>query len=602
MKKYKLTDNISFLASVMRQASKASFVFVLLRIPLEVIIPYIGIWFPNLIVRAIGESVNRTHLFTQAAILGGLLVVLSLVNQYGKEIVSAESAYVRMKLTDMLNDHLMDCSYDMLGDKKVMQSLSQASQRIWSNTGFLVNAGENTVAFFSAVAGVVVYLAVLSKLPFWVILLLIAATVVSFLTSGFGEKIRQKRNDYFGENVSRLLELSSEMSDAAKGKDVRLYQMHPWVNHYYNIYNKKLNREYGHIAKWNFISDSIGTVLSFAADAVVYLCLTAFAMQGKITIAEYVLYIGAATGFTAWVRQVTGLLQRVWKVNGDLSCVRTFLDTDSREEEQGQSIPSGGWVCAADVLKKGDPCEVEFDRVSYRYPNNEKDTLKELSFKIKAGEKIGLVGMNGAGKSTLIKLLCRLIRPTSGHIRINGVDITSMKRTECYKLFSTVFQDLHIFPVSIKNNIVWDGQVDEAYFAQCLEQADLAEWVSSLKEKENTKLVQELEEGAVNLSGGQSQKLLLARALYKNAPILLLDEPTAALDPIAESNIYEKYNQLSAHKTSIFISHRLASTRFCDRIFLMEDGRIAEEGTHEELLKKAGSYAKMFEVQRQYYV
>ena len=574
MKKYKLTSNIRFLVSVMRQASKASFVFVLLRISLEVIIPYIGIWFPNFIIRAIEESVNRTHLFTQAAILGGLLVVLSLVNQYGKGIVSAESAYVRMKLMDMLNDHLMDCSYDMLGDKKVMQSLSQASQRIWSNTGFLVNAGENTVAFFSAVAGVVVYLAVLSKLPFWVILLLIAATVVSFLTSGFGEKIRQKRNDYFGENVSRLLGLSSEMSDTAKGKDVRLYQMHPWVNHYYNIYNKKLNREYGHIAKWNFISDSIGTVL----------------------------YIGAATGFTAWVRQVTGLLQRVWKVNGDLSCVRTFLDTDSREEEQGQSIPSGGWVCAADVLKKGDPCEVEFDRVSYRYPNNEKDTLKELSFKIKAGEKIGLVGMNGAGKSTLIKLLCGLIRPTSGHIRINGVDITSMERTECYKLFSTVFQDLHIFPVSIKDNIVWDGQVDEAYFAQCLEQADLAEWVSSLKEKENTKLVQELEEGAVNLSGGQSQKLLLARALYKNAPILLLDEPTAALDPIAESNIYEKYNQLSAHKTSIFISHRLASTRFCDRIFLMEDGRIAEEGTHEELLKKAGSYAKMFEVQRQYYV
>ena len=487
MKKYKLTDNISFLASVMRQASKASFLFVILRIPLEVIIPYIGIWFPNLIVRAIEESANRTQLFTQAAVLGGLLVVLSLVNQYGKGIVSAESAYVRMKLMDMLNDHLMDCSYDMLGDKKVMQSLSQASQRIWSNTGFLVNAGENTVAFFSAVAGVVVYLAVLSKLPFWVILLLIAATVVSFLTSGFGEKIRQKRNDYFGENVSRLLGLSSEMSDAAKGKDVRLYQMHPWVNHYYNIYNKKLNREYGHIAKWNFISDSIGTVL----------------------------YIGAATGFTAWVRQVTGLLQRVWKVNGDLSCVRTFLDTDSCEEEQGQSIPSGGWVCAADVLKKGDPCEVEFDRVSYRYPNNEKDTLKELSFKIKAGEKIGLVGMNGAGKSTLIKLLCGLIRPTSGHIRINGVDITSMERTECYKLFSTVFQDLHIFPVSIKDNIVWDGQVDEAYFAQCLEQADLAELVSSLKEKENTKLVQELEECAVNLSGGQSQKLLLARALYK---------------------------------------------------------------------------------------
>ena len=282
MKKYKLTDNISFLASVMRQASKASFVFVLLRIPLEVIIPYIGIWFPNLIVRAIEESVNRTQLFTQAAVLGGLLVVLSLVNQYGKGIVSAESAYVRMKLTDMLNDHLMDCNYDMLGDKKVMQSLSQASQRIWSNTGFLVNAGENTVAFFSAVAGVVVYLAVLSKLPFWVILLLIAATVVSFLTSGFGEKIRQKRNDYFGENVSRLLGLSSEMSDAAKGKDVRLYQMHPWVNHYYNIYNKKLNREYGSYRKVEFYLGFDWNCASvFAADAVVYLCLTGRAAHAR---------------------------------------------------------------------------------------------------------------------------------------------------------------------------------------------------------------------------------------------------------------------------------------------------------------------------------
>ena len=247
---------------------------------------------------------------------------------------------------------------------------------------------------------------------------------------------------------------------------------------------------------------------------------------------------------------------------------------------------------------------VEFQNVTriYSSGDHEQKALDSVNLTLDEGKLVVILGPSGAGKSTLIKLLCGLIRPTSGHIRINGVDITSMERTECYKLFSTVFQDLHIFPVSIKDNIVWDGRVDETYFAQCLEQADLAEWVSSLKEKENTKLVQELEEGAVNLSGGQSQKLLLARALYKNAPILLLDEPTAALDPIAESNIYEKYNELSVHKTSIFISHRLASTRFCDRIFLMEDGRIAEKGTHEELLKKAGSYAKMFEVQRQYYV
>ena len=252
---------------------------------------------------------------------------------------------------------------------------------------------------------------------------------------------------------------------------------------------------------------------------------------------------------------------------------------------------------AADVLKKGDPCEVEFDRISYRYPNNEKDTLKELSFKIKAGEKIGLVGMNGAGKSTLIKLLCGLIRPTSGYIRINGVDITSMERTECYKLFSTVFQDLHIFPVSIKDNIVWDGQVDEACFAQCLEQADLDEWVSSLKVKENTQLVQELEEGAVNLSGGQSQKLLLARALYKNAPILLLDEPT-----VAESEVFKKCRKITGSTSAVYISHRLSACRFSGRILVFDDGHIIQEGHHDELVQQKGTvYDQLWQAQAQYY-
>ena len=202
----------------------------------------------------------------------------------------------------------------------------------------------------------------------------------------------------------------------------------------------------------------------------------------------------------------------------------------------------------------------------------------------------------------MIKLLCGLIRPTSGHIRINGVDITSMERTECYKLFSTVFQDLHIFPVSIKDNIVWDGQVDEACFAQCLEQADLAEWVSSLKEKENTKLVQELEESAVNLSGGQSQKLLLARALYKNAPILLLDEPTAALDPVAESEIFKKCREITGSTSAVYISHRLSACRFSDRILVFDDGHIIQEGHHDELVQQKGTvYDQLWQAQAQYY-
>ena len=222
---------------------------------------------------------------------------------------------------------------------------------------------------------------------------------------------------------------------------------------------------------------------------------------------------------------------------------------------------------------------------------------------MKSGERIALVGMNGAGKTTLVKLLCGLYRPTSGEIKIDGVPTGNFGREEYYKLFSPVFQNVQTAFFSLAETVsgTSEDKTDKAYALDCMKKSGLEKKIDSLSNGIDTRLDKQVNEGGIELSGGEAQKLMMARALYKNAPILVLDEPTSALDPIAENEIYLKYRDMTEGKTSLFISHRLASTKFCDRILLLDGGKIAEEGTHDELIAKGGEYAKLFEIQSCWY-
>ena len=249
------------------------------------------------------------------------------------------------------------------------------------------------------------------------------------------------------------------------------------------------------------------------------------------------------------------------------------------------------------------PCDVELRNVSFTYAGADKPTLQNVNLKIRAGERIALVGLNGAGKTTMVKLICGLLYPTEGEILINGVKSTDFNRDEYFKLFSVIFQDVHLLPLSIAANITLqqESHQDANRLQKCLEQSGLMDKIHRLPEGLNTLMVKNVNEEAVELSGGEMQKLLLARALYKEAPMLILDEPTAALDPIAENELYLQYREMTQDRTSLFISHRFASTRFCDRIVLMEQGRVLEEGTHEQLMEQDGRYAELFNVQSRYY-
>jgi len=317
-------------------------------------------------------------------------------------------------------------------------------------------------------------------------------------------------------------------------------------------------------------------------------------LDGRINVAEFTFMIGIVIGFAVWLNQLSESYGRLKEASIRIDSFREYMDMDD-----GINLVNGNDV--EPLLHK--KLSIEFKDVSFTYPNAETPIFSNLNLKIEAGEKIALVGVNGAGKTTLVKLLTGLYNPTKGDILINGLPVNSFNRYDYYRLFGVLFQDINILPFTIAQNISGsaDENTDFVKVHNVLEQSGLAEKVASLQKKEHTNLTQVIDDKGIMLSGGELQKMMLARALYKDSPILVLDEPTAALDPLAEQSLYLKYNSLTENKTSLFISHRLASTQFCNKIIYMEDGTILETGSHKELMKKNGKYFEMFEIQSQYY-
>jgi len=329
-------------------------------------------------------------------------------------------------------------------------------------------------------------------------------------------------------------------------------------------------------------------------DGASYAFLIWLVLAGRMSLGEFIFVFAAIGALAGWASGILTAASDLTKACSEIGDVLTELAyPDRMNTGPGIALPSN-----VDM-----PPSIELRGVGYTYPEAEKPALKNINIRVSAGERIAVVGANGAGKTTLVKIICGLFSPTEGEILLNGQPASAYNRDEYYSLFSTVFQDIHLMPSSIAENISQNPpeNIDQERIKRCLELTGLCSKTDTLPDKEGTLLVRSVHPDATELSGGEKQKLAMARALYKDAPVLILDEPTAALDPLAENEVYQKYAQLTDGKTSVFISHRLASTRFCDRILLIDGNVIAEQGTHDELMALGGVYANMFNVQASYY-
>ena len=441
--------------------------------------------------------------------------------------------------------------------------------------------------------GILLYATISAVYVPWILIVMVAMIVTSTLWAQWSKSFVSRAQGDYEKNYTLGSTLTKNTTNLDNAKDVRAYRMKPWFDRVYEGLSHKVFVLETKTQFRIFMNEANNCVFLFLRDLVAYLLLLPQVINGTISLATFTFLIGIIAGFSTWVNSFIAAFDKCQLQSPLVSDYRDALKLkDAFNHDKGLDIST---------LDK--PFEITFDHVSFRYPEADKNVLHDINLSIKPGEKIAIVGNNGAGKTTLIKLLCGLYQPTEGTICLNGHDIQEFNHDDYMSLISALFQDVHPMAFTIKMNIgcTIDEDIDQARLNDVLEKSGLAEKVATLKDKENTFITQAFSLTGIQLSGGETQKLLLARALYKNAPLLVLDEPTAALDPLSEEAMYKQYLSFARGNTSIFISHRLASTRFCDRIVFMDGGTIKNVGTHEELLTEDKDYREMFDLQAKYY-
>ena len=428
---------------------------------------------------------------------------------------------------------------------------------------------------------------------FSMLALLLLCGVQLALSSRINRKSTQKKielnqgNDHSNSVANYLANATLE---ERRADDIRIGHFDHFLDTQFGKAMEHFLPMYLDFARFSAITDGKNALLSLLSNFAAYLVIGARALYGVLPIGDVLLYAGSVT-------RAMSDLQTFLATGSEFDYINSYLST----YEDFIAQPSMAYDGTLPIEKRDDgQYEFAFHDVSFSYPGTNIPVLEHVTLSFAVGEKTALVGRNGAGKTTLIKLLCCLYEPTSGYITLNGIDIRKYSYKEYTQAFSVVFQDFHLFSLPLDENIAAGTEIDEAALQSSLAKVGLTDRVQQLPQGVRTRLYNNNGSG-VDLSGGEAQRTAIARALYKDAPFVILDEPTAALDPIAEAEIYKQFSQMTAGKTAVYISHRMSSCKFCDRIIVLDHGRIAEDGTHDTLLANHGIYANLYETQAQYY-
>ena len=535
-----------------------------------------------------GKGIKNILLAT--AVIAFIQMAVSYANNREWNIICKKRAKNSREFDILLSEKLMDMDYELI-EGPVGREKYQKAKNTLTQTGIYAFA-ERYNGLLMDLMFVFVYGGITVKLNPWLILVLTGLQALKLVSTAVESRLIDKTKDPLAKIDRKLNYVNKTSRDFAIGKDIRIFRLRKYLMNIGEYFIGERKFWTSKMYFYYFCSDMISLVISVGIEIGIFAYIVYSAMHGVISKTELVLFAASVTDFGYWLENIGDILGEIIPMNMDIDNLREFLDIEN-VQRNSDGVP----------LPEDKPFEITFRNVSFTYTGSEKEVLHNINLTIRGGENLALVGVNGAGKTTLVKLLCGLYRPTSGQILLNGIDISEFNRDDYYKIISAVFQEPRFLPCTVLENVSMlpAAESDRKRFNECVVSAGLYDRIQLLDEKEDTYLVKTVNKNAVELSGGEMQRLLLARAIYKNAPVLVLDEPTAALDPIAENEIYLKYSEISSGKTSVYISHRLSSTRFCDRIVLLDESTVAEVGTHEELMNRNGRYAEMFDIQSKYY-
>ena len=584
------------------------------KIP-DIISTFSGIFLASLIIDGVTDGKPAEYLLTAAAVVCGIELISVLIQVINNKNKQAHGTLYYRNVERMICKKVLDMDYSKIEDIETQNKLDNAKTYIYnSNTGIPALTGH-----LSAVMSGIVQICLGFALAAPVLFVNSAAVtdIHSFLMSGWGAAallifcgaleifqaaaLNPQAEKYMDQMYTdpKILQAERERSfyrwhttyNYRNGKEIRLYGEQQLIEKKFLTAHEtvvdKILQTFFKTSEYTFIMN----LCDLLSKLVLYGFAIYRAVNGSMSAGDVIIFvmcfIRIQYAFESISDNFGSLLTKsqMWKQLYD------FLDIPD-EKYQG-TIPT--------EKRDDNEYEFEFKHVWFKYPDSEEYTLKDINLKWRIGEKMALVGKNGCGKSTLVKLLCRLYDPTEGDITLNGIDIRKYKYEEYMELFSVVFQDSKLFSFSLAENVAADTEYDAERVTDCVIRAGLGDRLKAMENGIETCLYKDFDENGVEISGGEAQKLCLARAIYKGSPFIVLDEPTAALDPISEYDIYTKFNGIVGTRTAIYISHRLSSCRFCDEITVMDNGRIAERGSHDELLSNGGVYKELWTAQAEYY-
>ncbi len=588
-----------------------------LRALIAVISPYTALYFTSQLINGIAAKKAFGQLMGYAVFIVGINLILSVLNRIVSRKVNIADQNIWYSISLYFNSVNMKMQYEHLENPETHLKRDRIFQAQNANGFGVMLLSWKVEAFVNAAASIILSAALTVSLftlkapgeyaglwalfnsPFSVLIIL-ALLCLNLITS---IRITGKSSAVFHKEIKNLAEdnrvaffYREHIDNYESAAEIRIFNEAPliqksWLN--YMLHPAYLTN----IVRANARFARIQTVVRFIMNLVLYIFIGAKAYMGAFGIGNFVLYTGTVAKFVSAVTDLFDLFAQLKNNNVYLREIFEYIDMPNTMYQGTLPVEKRAFCESGD-----NDYEIEFRNVSFKYPASEVYALRHVSIRFRVGTRLAVVGMNGSGKTTFIKLLCRLYDPTEGEILLNGIDIKKYNYDEYISIFSVVFQDFKLFSFSLGQNVAAGIAYDRARAKACLEKAGFGARLQELPDGLDTCLYKDFEETGVEISGGEAQKIALARALYKDAPFIVLDEPTASLDPVAEYEVYSKFNDIVDNKTAIYISHRLSSCRFCDEIAVFDHGRIVQQGSHEELAADGnGKYYELWCAQSQYY-